>query len=366
MKILIEVRHPAHVHHFRPFASAMRDRGHEVLLLAVEKDIVLDLLNELGLAYRRIGRNRRGLARKIPGLLRQTRVISRICSDFQPDVIVGRPSVALAAVGRRRGIPTLIFAEDDLSVAPLAGLTAFPFADHVITPSVTQVGPFAYKQIRYRGYQKLAYLHPNVFEPDPEVGDRLKGDYGRFYLIRVAALVAHHDRKGTGLGDDLLRRLVLELSQSGEVYISAERPIPEELESRRFPLAKASIHDALHHAALFVGDSQSMTVEAAILGTPSVRYSRFTGRISVLEELEHEYGLTAGVQVGDREGLFRAVERMLNEGDQPDVFETRKRRLIAEKVDVTAFMVWFVENYPNSLSDPAMSKMAGARPSEGA
>ena len=37
---------------------------------------------------------------------------------------------------------------------------------------------------------------------------------------------------------------------------------------------------------MLVCDSQSMTVEAAILGIPSIRYSDFSGRIGVLEELE--------------------------------------------------------------------------------
>ncbi len=55
------------------------------------------------------------------------------------------------------------------------------------------------------------------------------------------------------------------------------------------------MHHVLSFASLLICDSQSMSVEAAMLGVPSLRYSSFSGRISVLEELEHQYGLTYGI-----------------------------------------------------------------------
>ncbi len=29
-------------------------------------------------------------------------------------------------------------------------------------------------------------------------------------------------------------------------------------------------------------------------------------------------------------------------------FQIRRQKMLADKIDVTAFLVWFVENYPNS------------------
>ncbi len=31
-------------------------------------------------------------------------------------------------------------------------------------------------------------------------------------------------------------------------------------------------------------------------------------------------------------------------------WQTRRKKMLSEKIDVTAFMVWFIENYPVSFS----------------
>ncbi len=35
-----------------------------------------------------------------------------------------------------------------------------------------------------------------------------------------------------------------------------------------------------------------MIAEAAVLGTPSIRFNDFVGKLGYLEDLEHKYGLT--------------------------------------------------------------------------
>jgi len=54
-----------------------------------------------------------------------------------------------------------------------------------------------------------------------------------------------------------------------------------------------AIHDLLAFADCYVGDSQTMATEAALLGTPAVRTSAFVGDddMSNFRELETEYGL---------------------------------------------------------------------------
>jgi len=54
-----------------------------------------------------------------------------------------------------------------------------------------------------------------------------------------------------------------------------------------------AIHDLLAFADCYVGDSQTMATEAAVLGTPAVRTSAFVGDddMSNFRELETEYGL---------------------------------------------------------------------------
>ena len=91
-----------------------------------------------------------------------------------------------------------------------------------------------------------------------------------------------------------------------------------------------------------------MAVEAAILGTPSIRFSDFAGRIGVLEELEHKYGLTYGIKTSEPEKLYAKIEELLRFPNLKEEWQKRRQKMLSEKIDVTAFMVWFIENYPES------------------
>ena len=97
-----------------------------------------------------------------------------------------------------------------------------------------------------------------------------------------------------------------------------------------------------------ISDSQSMSVEAAMLGVPNLRFSDFSGRISVLEELENVYGLTMGIKTNDPKRLIDETEMLLTMQDVKTVFEKKRQYMINEKIDVTAFMTWFIKDYPKS------------------
>jgi len=92
-----------------------------------------------------------------------------------------------------------------------------------------------------------------------------------------------------------------------------------------------------------------MSVEAAVLGIPSLRYSSFAGRISVLEELEHVYNLTYGIKAGLESELISKLSRLLDIENLGQEFQRRRQKMLADKIDVTDFLVWFIENYPQSF-----------------
>ena len=92
-----------------------------------------------------------------------------------------------------------------------------------------------------------------------------------------------------------------------------------------------------------------MSVEAAMLGTPSIRFSDFAGKISVLEELEYKYGLTYGIRPSNPEKLIRTIKKLISTPNLKDVWQHLRWKMLSEKIDVTAFMVWLIENYPKSV-----------------
>jgi uncharacterized protein len=113
----------------------------------------------------------------------------------------------------------------------------------------------------------------------------------------------------------------------------------------------------MSYASLFLGDSQTMTSEAAMLGVPSLRCNSLAGRLSTLEEEEHRYGLTFGFTPERFDAFLEKLRELVVRPDLKNEWNRRKRKMLDDKIDVTAYWTWFVDNYPESVEimrrDPA-------------
>ena len=109
----------------------------------------------------------------------------------------------------------------------------------------------------------------------------------------------------------------------------------------------SNIHHYLSFADLLISDSQSMSVEASVLGTPNIRISDFAGRISVLEELEHKYQLTIGIKPVNQDQVIPKIKEILEMPARKEVFRERRARMLTEKIDVTAFLTALIDKYPD-------------------
>ena len=97
-------------------------------------------------------------------------------------------------------------------------------------------------------------------------------------------------------------------------------------------MAAARLHHAVAFADFVLGDSQTMTAEAAVLGVPAFRVNDFVGRISYLKELEG-YGLAFGFRPGEEERALAAVQDVMRRPDRRELFAERRRRMLAERID---------------------------------
>lgn len=348
MKLLVYLGHPAHFHLFRQVIVDFREAGHGVTILARKKDVLEDLLNAVGFPYENVLPKGRSNTRI--GMLRAmaTRewAIFRAALKERPTLMVGT-CAEIGHCGRLLGIPAVVVNEDDFDVVPLFSKLAYPFCRHILSPDCCRAGKWRRKTIAYKGYHELAYLHPNRFTPDRRVVREFHQEDRPFFLMRFAKLTAHHDEGRTGLAGDVVRRLLEMLQTKGEVYITSERDLEPEFEKHRIRLDPVKIHHALAFADLYVGDSQTMAAEAAVLGTPAIRFNDFVGEIGYLEELEHVYGLTYGVRTNEPERLLKLVDRYSKNGSKA-LWAERRRRMLKEKIDVGAFLTWFFKNYPES------------------
>jgi len=351
MKTLFFLGHPAHYHLFKHTIWGLKQKGHDVRIYIKTKDILEALLRETRLEYTNVlpeGRKSSRVAILFGVLKRDWRLLKLLYNN-RVDLMVGsEPS--LTHIGKMLQIPTLYFAEDDVRVTPqIANNITFPFATHIISPTSCELMSWSKKKIAYQGYQKLAYLHPNRFTPQLERISDVIDINERNFLIRLSNLSAHHDFGLFGLNNDLVVRITQILSEHGNVFISAEGRLPSALKKYELRTNLKDIHHILSFTELLISDSQSMSVEAAMLGTPSIRFSDFAGKISVLEELEYKYGLTYGIRPSNPEKLIRTIKKLISTPNLKDVWQHLRWKMLSEKIDVTAFMVWLIENYPKSV-----------------
>ncbi len=81
----------------------------------------------------------------------------------------------------------------------------------------------------------------------------------------------------------------------------------------------------------------------------SIRFNDFVGKLGYLEELEHKYGLTYGIKTSEPEKLFQKIDDLLKIPGLKEKWQKRRQKMLQNKINVTAFMVWFIENYPKSF-----------------
>ena len=342
MRILLELRHPAHVHLFKNLYWELIQKGHEVKIIAIDKEVSCNLLDKYNIPYTVVGTNKRGLFNKFIEMLRNDWRVFRITISFKADLFVGRSSPSLAHVGYIKNIKYIAFS--DTEHAKLVWKVTKPFITTVLTPS-----SFLYdlgdNHLRYDGFHELAYLHPNYYSPDQSVLDLLNVNNDEQYvIIRFVSWNASHDvgQKGLDLSEKSI--LVKELSKYAKIFITSEGKLPAEFKRYQIQIPPDKMHDALAFAALYVGEGATMASECAMLGVPAIYINSLDA--GTLQE-QSNYGLIHSYRVSN--GIIKKAAELLTDPDGVNDLRVRHQRMLSEKIDVTAFMVWFVENYPNSV-----------------
>ncbi len=359
MKVTVVPITPAQVHTVRNMVRILENKGHQVQVIARDHGCACQLLDAYGIRYSLCGKAGRSASLKyleaVPQLLRAL----RLAWKFNPDILFGNAPASFISLVLRK--PCIILSEGIGSTIQKQFITLNPFVKVIFTP-VLHKADLGKRQFRCRMYKELAYLHPNNFQPDPSIYDLLGISRDeRYVVLRFNAFDAVHDIGWSGFSIESKRRLVRELQEYAHVFISSEGSLSDDLQSYVMNIPPHRIHDALYFAQMLVTDTQTMTTEAAVLGTPVVRCHPMVGHQDGgnFIELEHKYGLIYNYEVKDQ---GKAIEKALELVQQPNLKQECQRRrevLLADKIDFTAFLTSFIENYPESLDEIKRLKLQG-------
>lgn len=323
-----------------------------------DKDILEKLLIEDKQQYYKINTkgNHKGkwsvLLLGVLDIILQDIRLFKFCLFNRPKLMIGT-DYSITHIGFVLGIPSFVLNEDDFNINKYFCKLAYPFATKIISPMVCDVGKYGYKKIGYDGYQKLAYLHPNYFSPDISVRNKYFSEVEKYVIIRVVNFNAGHDIESlnSGISQELIKEIIAIINTYGfTAYISGETELSDDLKKYSLKIKATDIHHVMYYSSLFIADSQSMIVEASLLGVPSIRFNSFVGKISVMNELEKNYGLTNGIKINEPELLEAKIREILSNVNYRMNLQVKRDKMLKEKIDVTELLIKLISNYSQDKS----------------
>jgi hypothetical protein len=332
--VIFDSHHPKDYLAIRQLGQRCREHGIDVLWTIHDKDVMVPLMREHGIEPIVLTRAQKGLARKLAELVVYDWKLAALARRVRPLALVGK-TVTLAHVGRLLGIPSLLINDDSAAANPQYRYLAAPFATRVVTADCLEE-EYGAKQRAYAGLMELAYLHPDVFTPDPGIREELGLSGGqRLFLIRLAAFDAYHDVGSRGLSRDLLDGVLECLNPHGRTFIVSEAPLSVELQRYRLPLPASRLHHAIAAADLVIGDGLTVCVEAALLGVPSLVVGSYVGKHRYAETIEKRFGLMYGFRPDQDAAFLARLDALLNQTGLREEWARRRAAMLSEWSDPT-------------------------------
>ena len=266
MNILVDIGHPGQVHLFRYVIQILKSHQNEVTVSVKDIPVAMRLLEAFKIPYINFGRKFDSIFLKGISQLRYDDNLHRIARKANIDVAVGS-SITIAHASVFHRMKSILLDDDDAEAVKLFSWFAHPFADCIVSPDALSHQRNNNKGITYRGTHELFYLHPNYYKPDitlvKEAGINTETP---FFILRFVSGKAYHDAGEKWITMDQKLKIIDIIKEFGNVFITTERKIEPELEKWQLKVAPEKIHHLMYYSSMFIGDSQTMTSEAAIFG----------------------------------------------------------------------------------------------------
>ncbi|MCS3903885.1 putative glycosyltransferase [Methylohalomonas lacus] len=334
MRVLIDIGHPAHVHFFKNPINILQRSGHEIIITSRTKEMTQLLLDQAGVEHFNLSNQGPGGIKSLLSelLVRDCRLYNLV-KKVRPDVMAGIGGIFIAHVGAITRIPSIVFY--DTENAKLQNILTYPLAKRVVVPDCYRAWTPKWKTLRYKGYHELSYLHPAYFTPDRNIAiinGMVEGQEN--YLLRLVSWKASHDIGQSGLSIDNIRLLVSYLSKRGNIVISSEAELTDDLKKYQYRGDISQIHHLLAYCDGYIGESATMGSEAVVLGVPSVFISA-EGRGYTTEQ-ELRYGLSKNIEKNDWLSIKEGIDWLLT----LDIYkwDERHTQMLANTIDVASFV----------------------------
>lgn len=343
MIILIDIGHPAHVHYFKNFIKIMRQKGHQILVTARNRECTLALLRTEEIPYISRGKGANTVLGKILYTLVADLIILYQSLKHRPNIYLSHSSHYAMHIARILRKPCI--ATGDSDHIRINAKLLMPYISCLLTPSNYKLN-YGSKHLRFDAYMELLYLHPNYFR---EIRNDIRKELGvkdseKYYFLRFVSWNAFHDNNQKGISNSTKVSIVKLLLQHGRVIISSEKGLPDELSNYAATFHPSRIHNVLAGAEICISEGATTASESASLGTPTIYVNSL--EVSYLKEQEERYSLCYNFRTED--GVLGKINELLANPDIKKIHLKNRQMMLKDKIDPTALLLWFIENYPES------------------
>ncbi|UCD73731.1 MAG: DUF354 domain-containing protein [Candidatus Bathyarchaeota archaeon] len=317
----IDILTPKQVRFFKRLIILLEEEGNEVLVTARKYREAEELLEMEGIQYSLAGEHGGSrLKEKLEASLNRALELTKLVSDFHPDIVISHASPEAARVAFGLGI-THICVNDSPHARAVARLTV-PLSQRLLTPKVipkkswTKYGISSDAIIRYNALDPVAWLHDA--HPDSTALDKLglSGDKPIIVLRTeesyASYLLGHSPPSGSVVVsivkelfssiDDEIDLVILPRyrSQASEI----RKSVPDGVKVAEHVVDSLSL---LSRSSVFVGAGGTMTAEASLLGVPSI--SCYPGETTCIESFLIKKGLVR--KISDPVKISREITKIL-------------------------------------------------------
>lgn len=344
MNIIVDIGHPGHVHYFKNVIRILINKGHKVLIIARDRDVIFDLLKKYNLDFISRGSGKNSKFGKILYMFKADIFILKKSMLFKPNLFLSFSSPYAAQVAKLLNKPHIALNDTEHTDATHSKFT-YPFSSCILTP-------FNYKNslgknhIRINSFIETLYLHNSWFRPNRENlrSLNLRKDE-EFVILRFVSWNAHHDFGQEGLGMETKRNIINILKSKYKVFISSESELPEEFKKYKINIPVEKMHDALSFASIFIGESGTMASESVLLGTPAI----YINSLPLMCYLEFQKKKELLYHFSSSNGVEEFILKFIEKKDFKKFSNIKSIKMQKDFINTTEFLVWFIEDFPNSL-----------------
>lgn len=348
MKIHISINHPAHVHYFKNFIKIMEKKGHSFVVTNRDSKIINQLLDAYGIEH--IIRNKRpNNMNKFSRILVTLRALIFSCwleIKYKTDLSLGFASLSCAFAAWVRRKPSILL--DDTEHNKTNRNLYLKFCSNVLTPFYYGLN-IGEKQIFMNAYIEQLYLHSKNFVENESVLELYGLEKGKYILFRYIAYDAWHDKDAQPISMEDRKELVCRLAEKYKVCVSLESSVKDPFFDKYLLKNKPEhMHDIMDNCAFMIVEGATMASEAAMLGVPYI-YINPLQNLGYIKEQVKDYPDFFYMST-DIEEVNKIIDgKLVGFIDNNERRDEIRRDIEFKTINPTDFLVWFVENYPESV-----------------